>query len=167
SVFHRLIQRAFPGWFPPDTIRFFHPFYTAKQNAIYAEAQGYGGQFKETEEKQSNKPKTEIVVAPLEKPPKPWYLDKFDDISIILQGEKSKNFTNPVYYYKANLPEVVKKVLDPSQQPPKVSPEILEDYVKDVEVDLKNYLDDLMRYIVKRESVSMTNSTFQIDATRE
>ncbi|KAK6081877.1 Psi-producing oxygenase C (Linoleate diol synthase) [Seiridium cupressi] len=170
SVFHRLIQRAFPGWFLRDTIRFFHPFYTAKQNAIYAEAQGYGDQFKETAESQSEmpmKPKSDIVAARLEKPPKPLYLDKFNDISIVLQGENSKNFTNPVYYYKANLPEVVKDVLDPGQKPPAIALEILEDYVKDVEVDLKKYLDDLMRYIVKRESVSMTNSTFQIDATRD
>ncbi|KAM0812769.1 putative Prostaglandin G/H synthase 2/cyclooxygenase 2, pgh2/cox2 [Seiridium cardinale] len=170
SIFHRLIQRAFPGWFPRDTIRFFHPFYTAKQNAIYAEAQGYGDQFKETAESRSKtpeKPKIDIVVARLKKPPKPWYLDKFNDISIVLQGENSKNFTNPVYYYKANLPEVVKSVLDPGQKPPAISPEILEDYVKDVEVGLKKYLDDLMRYIIKRESVSMTNSIFQIDATRD
>ncbi|KAH8652136.1 putative prostaglandin G/H synthase 2/cyclooxygenase 2, pgh2/cox2 [Xylariales sp. PMI_506] len=163
SVFHRLIQRAFPGWFPNDTIRFFHPFYTAKQNAIYAKAQGYGSQFKETAEK----PKSDIVVDPLEKPPKPWYLDKFTDISIILQGDKSKNFTNSVYYYKANLPDVVKRVLDPGQTPPTFSPDVLEDYVKDAEGDLKKYLDDLMRYIVKRESICMTNSTFQIDATRD
>ncbi|KAH7141556.1 putative prostaglandin G/H synthase 2/cyclooxygenase 2, pgh2/cox2 [Dactylonectria estremocensis] len=170
SVFHRLIQRAFPGWFPSDTIRFFHPFYTAKQNAIYAEAQGYGDLFKETVEEQSDKPKkpkTYIVVAQVQKPQKPWYLDKLDDISIVLQGEQSKNFTNPAYYYEANLPPVVRDVLDPGQKPPTISPKILEDYVKDVEVDLKKYLDGLMRYMVKRESISMTNSTFQIDATRD
>ncbi|KAK3380521.1 putative prostaglandin G/H synthase 2/cyclooxygenase 2, pgh2/cox2 [Lasiosphaeria ovina] len=167
SVFHRLIQRAFPGWFPSDTIRFFHPFYTAKQNAIYAEAQGYGDQFKETAEKRPDKPKNKVVAAPVQKPQKPVHLDQFDDISIVLQGEQSKNFTNPAYYYKANLPPVVRAVLHPDQKPPTISPKILEDYVKDVELDLKKYLDDLMRYIVKRESVSMTNSTFQIDVTRD
>lgn len=173
SVFHRLIQRAFPGWFPSDTIRFFHPFYTAKQNAIYAEVQGYGDQFRETavdqsgKPEESQKPKNDIVVAPVQKPQKPWYLDKFNDISIVLQGEQSKNFTNPAYHYEANLPLVVKAVLSPDQKPPTISPKILEGYVQDVEVDLKKYLDELMRYIVKRESVSMTNSTFQIDATRE
>ena len=42
SVFHRLLQRAFPGWFPYNSIRFFHPFYTAAKNAEYAQQQGYG-----------------------------------------------------------------------------------------------------------------------------
>ncbi|KAK8929096.1 hypothetical protein H634G_03383 [Metarhizium anisopliae BRIP 53293] len=170
SVFHRLIQRAFPGWFPSDTIRFFHPFYTAKQNAMYAEAQGYGDQFRETAAQQAGKqkkPKADIVVAPVQKPQKPWYLDKFNDISIVLQGEQSKNFTNPAYYYEANLPQIVRAVLGPDQKPPTISPKILEDYVEGAEEGLKQYLDELMRYIVKRESISMTNSTFQIDATRD
>ncbi|KAJ3546103.1 hypothetical protein NM208_g2174 [Fusarium decemcellulare] len=162
SVFHRLIQRAFPGWFPSDTIRFFHPFYTAKQNAIYAKAQGYGNQFKETAPG-----KTSIVVDPVQKPPKPWHLDKFDDIAAVLHGEPSKNFANPVYLYEANLPPVVRAVLDSDQDPPTVSPDILEDYVREAEEDLKKYLDELMKDMVKRESISMTNSTFQIDVTRD
>ena len=170
SVFHRLIQRAFPGWFPADSIRFFHPFYTAKQNAIYAEAQKYGDQFRETTGLKSKSDAAKVAAVPPEKPQKPWYLDKFDDISVVLQGETSKKFTNPAYYHKANLPQVVQDVLnpDPEKQPRvEFKPEILNSYVQNVEVDLKKYLDDLMRYIVKRESISMTNSTYQIDATRE
>lgn len=162
SVFHRLIQRAFPGWFPSNTIRFFHPFYTAKQNGIYAEAQGYGDWFKET----VDHPKV-AVAAPVQKPEKPWYLSKFDDIKIILQGEKAKNFTNPAYYYQANLPQVVRDVLNPIPEKEPKYTSAIDDYVKDVEADLKKYLDNEMRQIVKRESISMTNSTFQIDATRE
>ncbi|KAI1036313.1 hypothetical protein LB503_003460 [Fusarium chuoi] len=162
SVFHRLIQRAFPGWFPSNTIRFFHPFYTAKQNGIYAEAQGYGDWFKET----VDHPKV-AVAAPVQKPEKPWYLSKFDDIKIILQGEKAKNFTNPAYYYQANLPQVVRDVLNPIPEKEPKYTSAIDDYVKDVEADLKKYLDNEMRQIVKRESISMTNSTFQIDATRD
>ncbi|KAG9506448.1 hypothetical protein J7337_003431 [Fusarium musae] len=163
SVFHRLLQRAFPGWFPSNTIRFFHPFYTAEQNGKYAEAQGYGDWFKET----VDHPKV-AVAAPVQKPEKPLYLSKFDDIKIILQGEKAKNFTNSAFYYKANLPPVVRDVLTTvnGKLDPQYTPAI-DDYVKDVEADLKKYLDDQMRHIVKRESISMTNSTFQIDATRD
>jgi hypothetical protein len=163
SVFHRLLQRAFPGWFPSNTIRFFHPFYTAEQNGKYAEAQGYGDWFKET----VDHPKV-AVAAPVQKPEKPLYLSKFDDIKIILHGEKAKNFTNSAFYYKANLPQVVRDVLTTvdGKLDPQYTPAI-DDYVKDVEADLKKYLDDQMRHIVKRESISMTNSTFQIDATRE
>ncbi|KAK2678791.1 hypothetical protein RAB80_003972 [Fusarium oxysporum f. sp. vasinfectum] len=163
SVFHRLLQRAFPGWFPSNTIRFFHPFYTAKQNAIYAEAQGYGDWFKET----VDHPKV-AVAAPVQKPEKPCYLSKYDDIKIILQGDKANNFTNPAYYYKENLPQVVRDVLNPvpKKNPPEYT-SVIDDYVKDVDADLKKYLDKEMREIVKRESISMTNSTFQIDATRD
>ncbi|KAG5783073.1 hypothetical protein H9Q73_003265 [Fusarium xylarioides] len=163
SVFHRLIQRAFPGWFPSNTVRFFYPFYTAKQNGIYAEAQGYGDWFKET----VDHPEV-TVAAPVQKPEKPWYLSKFDDIKIILQGDKAKNFTNPAYFYKENLPQVFKDVLTTveGKKDPKYTPTI-DDYVTDVEADLKKYLDGIMREIVKRESISMTNSTFQIDATRD
>ncbi|RBQ72161.1 hypothetical protein FVER14953_12540 [Fusarium verticillioides] len=163
SVFHRLLQRAFPGWFPSNTIRFFHPFYTAEQNGKYAEAQGYGDWFKET----VDHPKV-AVAAPVQKPEKPWYLSKFDDIKIILQGEKAKNFTNSAFYYKANLPQVVRDVLTTveGKDDPKYTSTI-DDYVEKVEADLKEYLDNEMRHIVKRESISMTNSTFQIDATRD
>ncbi|KAG5761937.1 hypothetical protein H9Q72_009966 [Fusarium xylarioides] len=155
--------RDFFGWFPSNTVRFFYPFYTAKQNGIYAEAQGYGDWFKET----VDHPEV-TVAAPVQKPEKPWYLSKFDDIKIILQGDKAKNFTNPAYFYKENLPQVFKDVLTTveGKKDPKYTPTI-DDYVTDVEADLKKYLDGIMREIVKRESISMTNSTFQIDATRD
>ncbi|KAK4208108.1 Psi-producing oxygenase A [Rhypophila decipiens] len=174
SVFHRLIQRAFPGWFPPDTIRFFHPFYTAKQNAKFAVNQHYTDKFLETAEaagaaKAENKKivvgELDIKAEPVQKPKKPVYLDKFDDIAIVLEGEQSKNFTNPAYFKKANLPEVLSKIL--GQPEPQITSKALDDHVTVVGEDLKDYLDKLMRYIVKRESISMTHSTFQIDATRD
>lgn len=165
SVFHRLLQRAFPGWFPRDTIRFFHPFYTAQQNAAFAEAQGFADQFRETAAQAAQrKPKADVIVAPLEKPLKPVYLDKIQDILVVIKGE---NFTNPAYYYKASLPEVVKEVLDPSLKQSRFKPEQLDAYIAGREDVFKRYLDQQMREIVKRDSVSMTNSTFQIDATKE
>lgn len=170
SVFHRLIQRAFPGWFPPDTVRFFHPFYTTKQNAVYAQGQGYGTQFRETAKKQS-KPYADVANQLVQKPPKPRHFETFHDISIVLQGQQSGNFTNPAYRSDdTSLPQVVKDVLNPDRKWRPISPalpKILEDHVKGAEKDLQRYLDELMRDIVKRESISVTNSTFQIDATRE
>ncbi|KAF9765930.1 hypothetical protein IL306_001713, partial [Fusarium sp. DS 682] len=159
SVFHRLLQRAFPGWFPSNTIRFFHPFYTAKQNAIYAEAQGYGDWFNET----VDRPKT-FVAAPVQKPEKPWFLDTYDDINVVL---KSKNFSNPAYYFKANLPQVVRDVLELEEAPSSEYSTTIDKYIEEAEAGLAAYLDHEMRVIVKRESISMTNSTFQIDATRD
>jgi hypothetical protein len=163
SVFHRLLQRAFPGWFPSNTIRFFHPFYTAEQNAKYAKAQGYDQLFKET----ISPPKGEAMEKPaVSKPEKPKYLIKFDDIQQVLND--SINFINPAYYYQDNLPTAVKDVLKPDtdKKPPKPSTKI-NDYVKDSKKGLQKYLDDLMKEMIKRESISMTNSTFQVDATRE
>lgn len=165
SVFHRLIQRAFPGWFKYDTIRFFHPFYTAKQNAVYAKAQGYGSQFEETQSSEKKQP-SEFVAAAPQKPEKPLYLHNIDNISTVLANE---DFINPALQHcRGNLPDVVDNVLYQDRTKPElVPPGILDAYVSKVEKDLKHYLEALMRDIVKRESISMTNATFQIDVTRE
>ncbi|KAK2051536.1 linoleate diol synthase [Colletotrichum caudatum] len=174
SVFHRLVQRAFPGWLPPDSLRWFSPFYTAKQNAIYAEKQGYAVEFGETANIELNycrdraKAAASIVAYPPTKPQKPCYLDKFDDISTVLKGSHSDHFTNPVFTYKSNLPKTLRYVLDrETVRPICFDRKILDKHVKNSEKDLKAYLSDVMTFIVKRESVSITNSEFQIDATRD
>lgn len=161
SVFYRLIQRAFPGWFTYDTVRFFHPFYTAEQNATFAKAQGYGPQFRETQVP-GRGPKS----AGPSKPQKPIYLDNYADIMKILT-DKSGGLVNPALYHKHNLPKAVADVLDSKREPPTLDAKVLNDHVLSVEPQLKDYIDKLMRYVVKRESVAMTHSTFQIDATRE
>ncbi|WQF74989.1 Putative hem peroxidase superfamily, hem peroxidase, animal-type [Colletotrichum destructivum] len=173
SVFHRLIQRAFPGWLPRDSLRWFSPFYTAKQNAIYAEQQGYASQFKETAKLELRpyfdraKAAARIVACPPEKPHKPCYLDNFEDIKVVLK-DQSDHFTNPVFSYKANLPRGLREVLDwETARPVKFDPNILKKHVKSVEKDLKTYLLELMTSIIKRESVSITKAEFQIDATRD
>ncbi|KAK0388546.1 hypothetical protein NLU13_4789 [Sarocladium strictum] len=160
SVFHRLIQRAFPGWFTYDTVRFFHPFYTAEQNAAYAKAQGYGPQFRETQQDPGRDPQS---VGP-RKPLKPIYLNSYADIMAVLTD---KRFVNPALYHKRNLPKAVAEVLDSQRDPPTLDAKILNDHVLRVEPQLKDYINKLMRFVVKRESVAMTNSTFQIDATRD
>jgi len=173
SVFHRLIQRAFPGWLPNDSIRWFSPFYTAKQNAIFAEKQGYACQFNETAKveqvpfyERANAAANVVACKP-KRPEKPCYLDKFEDICTVLLDE-DEHFTNPVFSYKANLPRALQGVLDREEaRPIEFDTKILEDYVTNAEPDLKAYLNKLMTFIIKRESVSITNSEFQIDATRD
>ena len=151
SVFHRLIQRAFPGWFPYNSIRFFHPFYTEKQNENFAEKQGYGPEF---------------VTSPPNKPQKPLHLTKFNDIAKVL-NDQGKIFCHPGLHHSANLPKKINEVLNPDQKNPTFTSKTLDDYFSTVKPDLKKYLDELMCSIIKRESVAMTNSIFQIDATRE
>lgn len=41
SVFHRLFQRAFPGYFKYNSIHLWQPFYTPAMNLIIADQQGY------------------------------------------------------------------------------------------------------------------------------
>ena len=41
SLFHRLFQRAFPGYFSYNSLHMWEPFYTPMKNAILAQEQGY------------------------------------------------------------------------------------------------------------------------------
>lgn len=150
SVFHRLIQRAFPGWFPYDSIRFFHPFYTSEQNAKFAKAQGYGPDFEST--------------AP-RKPEKPVHLTDFESIALVLNNTDDI-FIHPALLHPATLPKKLNEVLQPSYRK-SASHASLGEQALESEPALQKYLDDLMQSTAKRNSISMTNSTFQIDATRD
>jgi hypothetical protein len=173
SVFHRLLQRAFPEWFPYNSIRFFHPFYTGTQNAEYAQQQGYGpdfrmkatpvakGHFMEPTEYQYN-----IDNSNPSKPKKPIYLDHHEDIAAFL-ADRSDNFVHPARTELGGLPQSLIDVLspDPKKHPdqPK-GPEIKAD-----DSTLLTYFVDLMRDIIKRESILMDSrrAVYQIDVTRE
>ena len=169
SVFHRLIQRAFPGWFPYNSVRFFHPFYTAQQNAIYAAAQGYGPEFKMSDQPTVRNPETDklefdVSKSNPEKPKKPVYKYDFENIALVL-NDKGHDFMHPAMVHPENLPKQMRDILDPAQK--RSAFNALHGHLLESEPDLKKYLDDLMRCIIKRESIAMTNSTFQIDATRD
>ena len=101
SVFHRLLQRALqralPGWFPYNSIRFLHPFYTAAKNAEYAQQQGYGADFRMTmtpEAKDMFGRPTEcrydVIDSNPVKPTKPWYLDVHEKIAAVLADESCR-----------------------------------------------------------------------------
>ncbi|KAL9064876.1 MAG: hypothetical protein Q9157_007672 [Trypethelium eluteriae] len=166
SVFHRLIQRAFPGWFQYDSIRFFHPFYTSQQNAIFAKAQGYGSDFKMPLApviQSKNMTKSAFDTSPV-KPEKPLHLTDFNSIALVL-NDTGNNFMHPALLQRSSLPTKLQEILRPEYQNSPLNP--LDDQLLESAPVLRKYLDDLMRSIVKRESISMTNSTFQIDATRD
>lgn len=102
SVFHRLIQRAFPDWFPYDSIRSFHPFYTKTQNQKYATDQGYLDDFNNANPK---------------KPEKPVYLSDYESVKAVLDGGPDA-IVNPVAFDKG-LPTKVKEILNPGNPLPK------------------------------------------------
>lgn len=159
SVFHRLLQRAFPGWYPYNSIRFFHPFYTAEQNAKFAQAQGYDAEFR-----------LPVAMSNPEKPWKPVYLDDFEKISTVLSDE-SYDLVHPALKDPANFPTKVREVLTLPRKNDEVKskavvPSRTTEMPHDAEV-LEQYFKNLMQSIVKREAITMNNTTYQIDATRE
>jgi len=164
SVFHRLIQRAFPEWFPYNSVQFFHPFYTRQANAKFAAEQGYAPDFRMEETgrvDQYGTPLYDVSKSVPEKPAKPVYLAEADKITTI-QKDMS-NFVHPALRDKANFPKSFHWMFESHNLKPVSNlPEIKEN----TEL-ITSYFNDLMRYIIKRESISMNSATSQIDATRE
>ena len=171
SVFHRLLQRAFPGWFPYNSIRFFHPFYTAAKNAEYAQQQGYGQDFRMTiipkAKDMCGRPtgyRYETVNSDPVKPSKPCYLDDHEKIAAVL-ADKSDSLVHPARTELAGLPQSVVDILSPGQK--RDSLEGSE--IKPDDSALRTYFADLMHDIIKRESILMDTRkvAYQIDITRE
>lgn len=173
SVFHRLLQRAFPEWFPYNSIRFFHPFYTGAQNAKYARQQGYAPDFRMSS---MPTPKAQFM-GPTEyqydiddsnpsKPKKPVYLDNHEDIATFL-ADRSGDFVHPARNELGGLPKSVVDVLSPKQKKRPAQPKGSE--IKADNNTLLTYFVDLMRDIIKRESILMDSrrAVYQIDITRE
>lgn len=173
SVFHRIFQRAFPEWFPSDSIRFFHPFYTGKKNATLAMQQGYGQDFRilsePTKYSWTGKPlewKFDLNPSDPNRPKKPLLLEDATRIKAVL-NEGSDNLVHPARLNLAGLPEPIQAVLSPGQKMKKVvkkSPEI-----DCNNVEMLDYFLTLGRDIVKREFITMDAKvpTYQIDVVKE
>lgn len=172
SVFHRLLQRAFPEWFPYDSVRFFHPFYTSQQNAIYAQAQGYDKTFKMESHIVKNEHNQEITTWDNpNKPRKPVYLSNMDDISAIL-NDKSDNLVHPVRLRLKDMPWQVRDVLDTQKDSRDTQEQSIDRNFSTDDQALKSYFMNLMRDIIKREVIVMVkrkpdDPIYQIDITRE
>lgn len=168
SVFHRLLQRAFPGWFPYDSVRFFHPFYTSETNAKYAQAQGYGPDFRvrQTGTAENGEPVFDTTASDPVKPEKPVYVTDASKISKILQ--KPYEFIHPAFKDLQNFPTAMQNAVREMHHKAGKDTTIgkYKEFHEDTE-SIVDYFTDLMRSIVKRESITMDNHTYQIDVTRE
>ena len=175
SVFHRLLQRAFPEWFPHDSIRFFHPFYTAQKNAEFAAQQGYAPNFRMQEIPPEHKlfaltsPKSQFDyrASNPSKPPKPIYLSTNAEIKAVLS--QAPNFiVTPAYMHESALPEKLKQLIQSSEKSFDLTTD--KDNIA-VEPDLMmTYFTGLMREIVQREIITVgttKNPVYQIDVIRE
>ncbi|KAK5561933.1 hypothetical protein LTR46_000738 [Exophiala xenobiotica] len=171
SVFHRLLQRAFPGWFPYNSIRFFHPFYTSQQNARFAKEQGYAADFRMSMDPvgidvETENPIFDVAASTPAKPWKPVYLTQADRISAILKDETA-DFLHPALKELANFPEQMQEVFEQGSRTKKPKAANPADRVHEDAGAMVDYFTEIMRYIVKRESITMNNTTYQIDATRD
>ncbi|KAL8856073.1 MAG: hypothetical protein Q9178_007329 [Gyalolechia marmorata] len=166
SVFHRLLQRAFPEWFPYDSIRFFHPFYTSQANAKFAKLQGYESTFGKIEEKtpkDAHGKHYDVDAFEPQKPHKPVYLTKYGDIRSVL-ATGADEILHPAFTNGENLPTKVEEAL------PKIKANSdnrgRSDIAEHAEIT-KTYFAEQMRAIVKREVIVMNENTFQVDVTRD
>lgn len=152
SVFHRLIQRAFPEWFPYDSIHFFHPFYTTAQNTKYAKEQGYWPDFSTT-----------IPT----KPVKPIYLNKYEDVKAVLDGGPD-TFVNPAAFDNG-LPAKVKEILNPGETSKTKAQDVEGTKPWSDDGMVLEYFTTLTREIIRREVIKVDTEkpTYQIDVTRE
>lgn len=162
SVFNRLIQRAFPDWFPYNSIRFFHPFYTAEQNAKYAKEQAYAKHFN-MEPSKSDPTVFDWAKSEAEIPKKPIILNTFAKVRSVLRDQTGL-VCNPAALDKSWLPEDVAKVVDPEYKSPNLSS--TKEPALDKEM-ISNYFIDITRATINREAYAVNKDTFQVDATRE
>lgn len=166
SVFHRLIQRAFPEWFPYDSINFFHPFYTAETNAKLAKEQGYQDIFKfesKVDKSTSGGYKYDYTASLPKKPAKPVYLSEYAEVKFVLRDE-FKSFVNPACTDCAWFPKKVAGLL--------VSGLVKSESKSAIDIDPRmvlEYFAAVTREIVEREviTVDARQPIYQIDVTRE
>lgn len=166
SVFHRLIQRAFPEWFPYDSVNFFHPFYTAETNARLAKEQGYEDVYKFQRNVDRSAPggyKYDCTASLPKKPAKPVLLSEYAEVKFVLDDE-SQSLVNPACTDSAWFPKRVAEILVPGQMRPKSKSAI--------DIDPRMVLDyfaAVTREIVKREVITVDAQLpiYQIDVTRE
>ena len=172
SVFHRVLQRAFPEWFPYDSVRFFHPFYTSNQNAKFAQEQGYAADFRmaanPVKYRFGRPVEYEYVVEDSNpgKPSKPLYLCKHNEIKALLSDE-SDDIVHPARLERRNLPPKIAEVLEPGPTTSRAGSK-----GEEIEGDSKSivqYFVSIMRDMVQRQFITMNSErpVYQIDITRD
>ncbi|KAM0355122.1 hypothetical protein ACHAPU_000982 [Fusarium lateritium] len=186
SMFHRLIQRAFPEWYPYDSIRFFHPFYTSEKNAELAKQQGYDKEFSikvdslKRPEKNSRGELTsfkyDVDKSNPQKPSKLIFLNHKDDIKAILKNTDDI-LVHPARTRIAFLPKEIHEVLKPGQHNSSeaqkaqiaTNQKAATRHAAADHEHIMSYLVDISRNIIKREVVTMDKDKgiYQLDIVRD
>ncbi|KAI8668499.1 hypothetical protein NCS55_00876100 [Fusarium keratoplasticum] len=175
SMFHRLLQRAFPEWYPYNSIRFFHPFYTAQKNAELAKQQGFADEFDmQVKTKTTNwlgKPTAfeyDTSDSNPRRPSKPVYLFKKSEIKQILE-DRSDNIVHPARLRLKDFPDEIAAVLKPGQGATDNNTVSTNNATPSDHEAIVGYLVDLMRDIIKREFIIMDKNkgVYQLDVVRD
>ncbi|KAF3908286.1 hypothetical protein AA313_de0206127 [Arthrobotrys entomopaga] len=196
SVFHRLLQRAFPDWYDADSIRFFHPFYTTTTNMKYAQEQGYGKafglpNFDPKDEADVDKHAKAVKEKAMPKKPNQVYkltgtlkrenmaknvtiVVKTRDAAVAMIKEQHRRFVNPSWLNDYAVPIVIRDVLqknvDRSESP---TMDLKIDVMGQERDKVGTYFEKIcLRVINTRRQVfekgSETNDpVYQIDAVRD
>ncbi|KAH8651167.1 heme peroxidase-domain-containing protein, partial [Xylariales sp. PMI_506] len=182
SVFHRLVQRAFPEWFPYNSVRFFHPFYTSDCNATYARNQelykGFKmkatGATKILYEGQEGKTEIAQIYDVPKKPYLPLLLTDFAKIKALLKDDANtlKNIVHPsrlLLKDMPDLPKYLRDVLNPEVDGPKDKAGNKFEMDLPADDEILKYFIRLSRNIIEREAIAMDskNGVYQIDVIRD
>jgi len=161
SMFYKLIQRAFPGWFKYDSIYLWQPMYTPTANKKYADKQ---------------KLRKLFVDDGPHQPTKPTNITDYDNLLAILGHHRE--FKNPAFSQLHKLdPGPVKDFLQTID-------ELVHDVGTNTLADVSNeygdteklfseYFSSTAKFIEERERCKWVprnngaTGTFQIDVTRE
>lgn len=177
SVFHRLMQRAFPGHFPYDNISLSNPFYTPQKNEEIAKAQ----------KKIQNFDVRPVQVKP---PVKIWVIKSFDNVTGILSASTVTKgvFASLASHTGVDIPAEVREAFNNWSKKSHALAAAAQK-VENLQSALLGYFEDLTKDIIKRERIMVTlkNATkatktngsdpqfypnrfgkiFQVDITRE
>jgi len=180
SVFHRLWQRAFPGYFKYNSVLLWQPFYTPKMNLEVAAGQSnYLEMLDERASDLVKNPEDPEYVWMLKseknprKRPATLSISDYQTIYDIVNGKFSEHFVNPGVLEEKAIPgEALRKVLNSGSLGDAAG--LLENLVKDKEQALiLDYFFEMSKSITKRERRRMQKRkiteeyVYQIDIIKE
>lgn len=120
SVFHRLFQRAFPGYFKNNSVHMWQPFYTPAKNLVFAKEQNYlpqldisdliidsknkGKAYRKLAKHDSITTEGEVLPAEVARPAQIVSTSNYSDIKERILGSEKAQFQNPGITDKVVLP---------------------------------------------------------------
>ncbi|EGX44212.1 hypothetical protein AOL_s00210g1 [Orbilia oligospora ATCC 24927] len=196
SVFHRLIQRAFPDWYEANSVRFFHPFYTTTANMKYAKEQGYGDAFnlpefnpakaKEVDENlptvlQQSTPSKPNSVFKLTRTLKRQNMPK--NITVVVKSreaaeeiihDKDDRFVNPAWMDTYAVPKVIRDILKKNiERKDRASTDLNIDVMGKERDQITDYFEKMSIKVINarrqlfEKGVGKKDPVYQIDAVRD